>query len=57
MNGSHSFGISAPTLPEIFNGFSVLWELGGAVTGSISQTECEMAEDVNGKPEVPLERI
>lgn len=35
---SHSFGISAPTLPEIFNGFLVLWDLGGAVTVSISQT-------------------
>ncbi len=54
---SHSFGISAPTLPKILNGFSVLWELGGAVTVSISLTEGEMAEDVNGKPEVLLECI
>lgn len=35
---SHSFGISAPTLPKIFNGYSVLCEVGGAVTVSISQT-------------------
>lgn len=54
---SHSFGISAPTLLEILNGLSVLWELGGAVTVSISQTEGKMAEDVNGKPEVLLECI
>lgn len=54
---THSFGISAPTLPEIFNGYSVLWKLGGAVTVSISQTGGEMAEDVNGKPQVLLECI
>lgn len=53
----HSFGISAPTFPEILNGFWVLWELGRAVTVSISQTEGEVAEDVNGKPEVLLECI
>lgn len=54
---SHSFGISAPTFLEIRNGFSVLWELGRAATVSISQTEGEVAEDVNSKPEVLLECI
>lgn len=51
----HSLGISASTLPEIFNGLWVLWELGGVVTVSISQTK--MAKDVKGKPEVLLECI